>query len=286
MNPSAVRSGVRPRVLLLLLWGVGSAIGVLLASTISLHARGGQSTEERLAGSCTHAMSEYAVELAERTFHGGVPYYQEEAFQDHPFQILRGAVAQTGHRHLSGRECGEIMPWLWMSLRLDPMNVTNYLDTAYMLAKDLGMVDEAMDVLDEAQRNNPGSYLVYLGKSRIYAKADNRAMARKYCDRALALAADSGDEEVRIDKRELLSRRAILRELDGDVSGAIGDMQEIIALFPERELGQFRRRIAILASGAEPPDSATQRWQTIRSEEYHHLCAAEEAGKKGHEHNH
>lgn len=238
-------------------------------------------------------IGQQAMERAEWEFHGGQPVYEDEAFSNSYFQVLSGRLLPRSHVHLDGRESREMLPWLRAATWADPKNVTNALLTAYWLVRDPVGAKSAMAMLTDAQLHNPDNYLVYMGKGRFFAKADDRARARRYYERALALwpsGMDPRDDDVRMDKREILSRLEVLDELDGDIRGAIGRMMGIVEVLPEKSV-LFRHRIGVLLNGETPVESAAERWNALRSEEYHHLCSAEggnhhpdEGGRDGHEH--
>ncbi|MDD3089922.1 MAG: hypothetical protein PHT95_08270, partial [Candidatus Omnitrophica bacterium] len=50
-----------------------------------------------------------------------------------PLIRIADAVAVTEHKHLSGKEEAEIVPWLYFSARIDPSNTTAYTLTSYWL---------------------------------------------------------------------------------------------------------------------------------------------------------
>jgi len=276
-------------MLLLCLWITGSSLAVRLSSLPSFHQGGSESIVARLLGRSASAAAEYSLAQADVVFHGGRPRYRALAFDDNPFQILWRQIASTGHIHLEGAAVGEALPWLQMATRLDPHNVEYSLIASFLLLSEIKKPKEAMKVLLEAQANNPDAYLVQMGKCRLFAKMDNRVMSRRACDRALELWPSGGnpnDDEVRLDKRELLARRAVLKELDGDIHGSIEDMRSIVQLFPERRPLQFVERIAILERGDKPADTAESRWNALRNEEFRHLCQegdshGDERGRSG-----
>ena len=62
----------------------------------------------------------------------------------------------------------EILPWLKLSARLDPDNVTTYTVTAYWLRIRMHKDKEAEQVLREGLRNNPQSYEILFELGRLY----------------------------------------------------------------------------------------------------------------------
>jgi hypothetical protein len=62
----------------------------------------------------------------------------------------------------------EILPWLELSAKLDPDNVTTYTVTAYWLRIRMHKVSEAEQVLREGLRNNPQSCEILFELGRLY----------------------------------------------------------------------------------------------------------------------
>jgi len=62
----------------------------------------------------------------------------------------------------------EILPWLELSAKLDPDNVTTYTVTAYWLRVRMHKDKEAEEVLREGLRNNPRSYEILFELGRLY----------------------------------------------------------------------------------------------------------------------
>ena len=61
------------------------------------------------------------------------------------------------HVHLEGGNEREMLPWLQMSIELDPHEVQTYLTAAYFLGDRLGKVDEAEKLLRQGLKANPNS---------------------------------------------------------------------------------------------------------------------------------
>lgn len=83
-----------------------------------------------------------------------------------------GACKHHDHRHEEQGEHGgglerEILPWLWMSARLDPQRIETYTVASYWICERLGNVDEAERFLMEGLRENPSSYEILFEIGRI-----------------------------------------------------------------------------------------------------------------------
>jgi|SRR5882724_1689356 len=63
----------------------------------------------------------------------------------------------TKHVHLEGGNEREMLPWLRLSIELDPKEIQTYLTTAYFLGDRLGKWDEAEQLLREGLKANPNS---------------------------------------------------------------------------------------------------------------------------------
>jgi len=258
------------------LWGMATILYSVLASQPLASGAGDNSVASRVMGKCVTAFAETAFDRAELAFHSGRPQYREKAFSNDLFQVWHREIAPTGHAHLEGGQTKEVLAWLRFASLLDPHSVKYHLIAAFWLqGKDIGRPDEARRVLLEARAKNPESYVVYMGLGRLYAKTDDKLLAHRCYDRALVLwprgkAPDDDQFQTNLDKRELLSRRAILREIEGDTAGAISDMKSIVELFPASPL--IMARLLLLETGQKPQDSPAQRWGVLRNPEYHPLC--------------
>ena len=272
-------------------------MATLLASVIVEAPVGGLERDPvttRIFGRCVNALATAAYDRTDLTFHKGRPSYVEKAFSNDVFQVLRREIAPTGHTHMDGDETKEIMAWLRIATLLDPDNITYHLDAAYwLMSRDVGRPDEARQVLIEARASNPESYIVHMALGQFATKIGDRQRARRSFDKALELwprgmlpAEDDNNEtrreqaeQSKIDKKEMLKLRIFLREMDGDMAGAIADLKSILELFPDSPL--VRARIPLVENGQELPALAEQKWNALRKQEYHHVCeepAGEHAG--------
>ena len=266
--------------------GLAGGLAAAVIPSANAGARGHETVMSRLLGSSAQAFGDSMLDRADTAFHMGRESRPDRtAITNDLFQTWREQIRPTGHAHLAGDRVKDIMAWLRFASWIDPSDVRSVLIASYWMAGDMQRPREALRILLEAQAEEPGSYLPYLGRSRIYAKLDERAMARRCYDRVLRLwpgGLDPKDEDVKFDKREALSRRALLNEMEGRTAEAIRDMMDIVTLFPERASGQFKRRIAQLARGETPGESAEQRWTALRSERMAHAEDEEESGAHDH----
>lgn len=276
-----------PWVTVAVLWGAAASLACVIVDAPVAGSRAADSIAERILGRCVNALAAQAYDRADLTFHKGRPHSRERAFSNDVFQVWRQDMAPTGHAHMSGDETKEIMAWLRFATLLDPHNITYRLDAAYwLMSTDINRPDAARKVLLDAGMADPHSYLVYLGMVQFATKTGDRLLARRSCDRALELWPGGqlpGDDEERtkMDKRELLMLRVLLREMDGDTAGAIADLKSVIEIFPNSP--QIRLRIRHIESGQESPALAEQWWNALKQQEYHHVCEEHSGEHAGHE---
>jgi tetratricopeptide (TPR) repeat protein len=83
------------------------------------------------------------------------------------------------HVHLEGGKEREILPWLQMSIELNPQDLQTYLTAAYFLGDRLGKVDEAEELLRDGLKINPKSPdLLYVLGHLEFEERHNLARAR------------------------------------------------------------------------------------------------------------
>lgn len=216
-----------------------------------------------LLGQSRHALSAQLYETADQYFHKGVPHSKERAFEDGFFLTICKEVSPEDHAHLHGDEVSEMLPWLWMALRMDPSNVETYRVAAFWLASDLKHPELAYDVLLEAQRNNPGNYQVKLDMARLFLR-DGRiddagrafTAAINFWPGKLNREDPEAVNEAIFDKAEILLYRALLHEVKGETESEIELLKEVARIFPDRT--EIRERISDLQNGERPVVLATK----------------------------
>jgi len=131
----------------------------------------------------------------------------------------------TEHTHLQGGNEREILPWLRLSVELDPHRVDTYTVASYWLRTSLGKVNEAEQFLREGLRNNPGSYELWYELGLLYH--DNRhdpARARTAWELALKYWEQKEGTQPEPDKIEfekIVVHLASLEEHEGHLERAI-----------------------------------------------------------------
>ena len=153
------------------------------------------------------------------------------------------------HTHLDHSESGakelgdssdvrEILPWLKLSIDLDPNRIETYTVTSYWLRERMNKYREAEQLLREGLKNNPNSYEIMYELGRIYA--ENRGdtqRARNLWVEALRQwdLQESKDPDPNLFMRmQILSHLALLEEKAGDAKAALVYLHlwKNIAVFP------------------------------------------------------
>jgi tetratricopeptide (TPR) repeat protein len=121
----------------------------------------------------------------------------------------------TEHRHLSGNEEKEIMPWIHYAVRLDPQNELAYSVGGFWLARRLGRADEAIKFLKEGLAANPDSWEICktLGEVYFFTKEDY-VNAKAYLERAKELGYREKMDETEKRAIKTLLRKISLLELE------------------------------------------------------------------------
>ena len=170
---------------------------------------------------------------------------------------LQLAASPEEHLHLEHDDIKEMMPWLWLSLRMNPQDIESFRVTAYWLATAANRWDEAQNVLVEAQQNNPYQYQVQLDRGRLYLRMNQRKQAAQRFDAALRfLPRTTGVDEslVKLETAEILMYRSLLYEAAGETDRSIALLKVIVRLFPERT--SLLQRIEALKNHTAPKRSA------------------------------
>ena len=229
----------------------------------------------KLFGDVRFEISEQFYEQADCVFHKGVGHYKPAAFKDW-FARMKDEVSPSGHLHLHKEGVLEIMPWLYFAARADPGNVNAYVVAAYWLAGEGGRPDLAEGVLNEALRNNPSDYRVYLGKGNLALKEKNYDKAARFLDAAFSLlpgTVNPDKDQERIDFAEILTYRGLLYEINANPANALRCYREVARVFPGRT--QLKERIAGLEKNGRSP-TPPEELAGILLLQPSHVCAEHE----------
>ena len=243
------------------------------ATAMSSHARAEASITDLLFSSSRVALGNDFYRRADVYFHKGIEYSRPPARRGDPFRRLVDAVAPEGHLHTTGDAAKEIMPWLRLATRMDPHNVEAYLVMAFWLATGVDRPDLALQVLTEAQNNNPGNYRVLLEKGRLMLRNQDFARAGQALDLALKQwpgpGADADETQARLDRAVILTLRALLHEHAGEFGVAASMLAEVLAIFPDRV--QINQRITELRAGRPCLQKASSLMSTMVNQKPAHM---------------
>lgn len=269
------------------LWGASFALScALMAQQTPGCADGVESVAGVLLGQSRRALGQQMYMTADLYFHRGVPHLKERAFDEGFVPSLAAEVSPALHDHLRGKQIGEIMPWMWLSLRMDPHNLETYRVAAFWLATDARRPDLARKVLLDAQANNPYAYQVQLDMGRMDLREGLLEDAARDFDAALAFwpRRTATDEELeKLERAEILLYRALLHEARGETEREVRMLEEILAAYPDRS--GLRERIDVIRSGGKPALPADRLWDLMlkKQRDAMHDCGR---GDDGHAHEH
>jgi len=233
----------------------------VVATTVS--AQGDSGIIGRLLVGSRRAVGQQFYEMADVYFHKGVPHHHQVGFDDF-FQRLAREAAPRVHRHIHGGGVKEIMPWLRFATGADPHNVEAYLVAAFWMAGAGGRPDIALNILREAEKNNPGDYRIYAEKGRIFMILRDSRRAANVLDEALRLWPGNQSpesREARLEMGRILAYRAFLYELEGDRRNAMKMFAKASAMFPANRA--LRKRLEELKKGNLNRKWVLQAWQSL-----------------------
>lgn len=248
----------------------------------------GNTVAAALLGESRIALAGNFYERADLYFHRGVGHKKDLAFENGVFQALGSHISPHGHTHLHGDDVRELMPWLWLTLRLDPSRTETYLVAAFWLARDARRIDLALDVLDDAQRNITKSDAVQAQKGRLYLKLGDIERATQAFDAALAFwpgGDPPGSEDALYRKATAMLYRSLLHERAGETGQAARYLREILRIFPERK--HLLARIRALEDQSQPSVLASSLWEAMLDDDDHrqmeNTCGREDEHRHVHE---
>ena len=243
------------------------ASGIATSDAMSSPAGAGISAADQMAGDCRIALGSRFFDRADLYFHRGVPHATKQALRASVFQRLAESVCPREHVHAEGDQVSEVMPWLRLATRCNPRDIETYLVAAFWLTSAANRTDLALDVLREAQQNNPKNHRVYLERGRILLSENQLAESKHEFDVGLAFwpgPEDPESEEAKYDLRNLLLHRAMLLEVDGKAAAAVADLRRIERLYPGSQ--GIAERAHVLESGEAPTTSARDVLDSLLSE--------------------
>jgi tetratricopeptide (TPR) repeat protein len=149
----------------------------------------------------------------------------------------------------------EMLPWLRLTVALDPHKTEVYTVAAYWLRSQMGKVDEAEEFLLEGLRNNSNSYPILFELGRIAAEnRQDSGRARNLWEEALSqwkLQNAAAEEPDNFRLSQICLRLAILERDSGNFSAAEAYLKMVQAVSPNP--AEVQKRIDELRLEAEKP---------------------------------
>ncbi len=265
MNPTATdnRLGTTFHTLcaMAVLWIIAFSLSVHLGLGISPRDEGSTSIVESVMGEGRMLLSNHFFQRADDYHHRGITGHHHDEHDHAPrgLDYLRAHVQPVGILHAeTPRQVAEIMPWLELSMRVDPGNPESALAAVYWLSSVLKRPDLAEDVLRRTLRNNPASPAVHLETARLCLHTGRPDEALTELNAALRLwqqqpGASQTPDDVQ-GQAEALHFRALLLEARNRDAEAIRDYQALIAIAPERPSPPLR--LKALQQGLPPEPQA------------------------------
>jgi tetratricopeptide (TPR) repeat protein len=240
-----------------------------------------------IVGKSRIGLSSHFYRMADMYFHKGVDEKRASAFEDRFFQKLSKELSPRRIVHASGAEMQDMIPWLWLAVRLEPHNVEAYLVAAFIAGSELGQHDLAHKILTEGQWNNPKNYSLYLEDGRFYFKDKNYERAGRCLENAIAfwpgtLPMDS--QEAIADKANILLYRAFTAERTGNITNAVQNLGKVLEIYPDRTF--LKEHMNMLEKGTKPSDLATDKLNDMlrKNEESKATCRTDHDHAGEHEH--
>lgn len=169
-----------------------------------------------------------------------------------------GREPAGGHEEAepSVQEVREILPWLRMSVELDPHRVESYMVAAYWLRERMDRVDEAEQFLREGFRENPDSYELLFEMGRIaYESRHDHPRARTLWQMATDKWSKSETRKPEPDLfmlRQIMSYRAYLEESEGKWAQALEYLRAAKAVASVPDMYDMRIKTYQEKAGAPP----------------------------------
>jgi tetratricopeptide (TPR) repeat protein len=164
----------------------------------------------------------------------------------------------TQHRHLSGGNEREMLPWIRLAADLDPQSPDTYITGGYWLRR-LKRPQEAEAFLREGLYANPDSYEILLALGRLYFEDKHEPKtARNLFHLALGkwnAQQARGDKPDAVICGEIYGELVRLDEAEGDKVQQLADLENLQNFSPDRE--GMAKTIAALKAELEknPPPS-------------------------------
>ena len=247
-----MRTPALPWLALGMLVAAAFTLGCFLVPPPGLGGPGGDGVGAALLSSARVGFASGVFDEADLYLHRGVGHVRHEAFHETWFQRTAEALSPRAVVHREGSDSGELVPWLWLTVRLDPTNTEYVLVAAYWLDQ-AGHPDLALKTLEDAQARMPREPRLHLERARLHLHAGRLDQAARALNAGIACAAPSpANAAVR---SSLLLYRGLLSEAEGQTDSAIADYREALSLSPAHHA--LAPRLQALLEGRATDPSAS-----------------------------
>jgi len=155
---------------------------------------------------------------------------------DNFYAHMRRATVPSGHFHRTGKESKEILPWIYLAIKIDPLNDELYRTIAYWLQKSYGRTDLSIEMYKLAQQNLPYNPSIKLEQGMLLLRDNHQTEAMQKFEAASKFMnlqpAANQDSYL---KANILLEIAVIYEKQGEKSKALEKYEQIHQLFPERQ---------------------------------------------------
>ena len=154
--------------------------------------------------------------------------------ETNPLLNISQAMTINKHRHLSGKEQKEILPWFYFAIKLNPHNKSAYTLGGFWLANRLNKTDEAINFLKQGLEANPNSWEIYSELGGIYIMEKKDYINGAYYFKKAKQFADKQSVD-RFNKRVIYTFLAESYTKSGKDKKAQAINEELDKLFPPKK---------------------------------------------------
>jgi len=163
-----------------------------------------------------------------------IPYSKNPI--DNFYAHMQRATVPSGHFHRLGEEAKEILPWIYLAVKIDPTNDELYRTIAYWLQKSYGRTDLSTEMYNLAQQNLPYNPAIKLEQGMMLLNENNQKEAMQKFQAAMRFMelqpAENQDTYLKVN---ILLEIAVIYEKQGEKAKALEKYEQIHQLFPERQ---------------------------------------------------
>jgi tetratricopeptide (TPR) repeat protein len=264
---------IKPIYILILLIVITSILSSVLYNSL-LNGKDNYTSDNLNAifGSTRKAISSYFYDKADVYFHRGIvksvvleddpddqmehahndaeDHHEEEDHHHHAdvkiphtknpianfYAYMQRATVPSGHFHRSGEDAKEILPWIYLAVKIDPANDELYRTIAYWLQQSYGRPDLSIDMYNLAQQNLPYNPAIKLEQGMLLMNDNQQAEAMQKFQAALKfINMQPKDEQDPYLKVNILLEIASIYEKQGNTAKTLEAYEQIHPLFPERQ---------------------------------------------------